>query len=503
MRSFAIAILTGFVLSMVFTGDPLYAADKTSAGVSDPTLAVEPVKQQPKTNGSTHKLSPAQKKGGKKKLSPATPVVTPSSGQQAPAPNAGMGGFNPGMTPTPDLGIDAVPGAGGGSGAPPRGAAEAIRDHAAANSRAPRMTSFSGYSTCVDSGSSATNTLTIRGTRFGNSQGTRRIAVVVPIRHTIVRGDLQVLRWSDNEITVRLPYPGGDYQAPRSYQLAMFDQNGRLLGNYSSSFEVCRIQHQVSGDISLQNCSAGLSDMIIIAEGDYPVGRHTTRPVSSEHTDFGYSYHFSDLPAGNYMVSIEMRDARRCRGGYWIPSRHRVSLGHRTGSAVADFNYAVEMDIVPIPISLVRRLLNDMLQGTAININNYPTDFVSYDTGSPVLRAADLWYGDSRIRLPEAAGGYQAQFNMPVFSRDPFTYYVNHIDLERLDVIATSTGLKIRLTFETNGDELIKECHDNFFCAFAGNINMDLVVNVDFTLVRHTLPGAGSVTSMKFKDLLS
>jgi len=232
--------------------------------------------------------------------------------------------------------------------------------------------------------------------------------------------------------------------------------------------------------------------MIIIAEGDYPVGRRTTRPVGSERTDFGYSYHFEDLPAGDYTVSIEMRDARRCRGGYWIPSRHRVSLGHRNGSAVADFNYAVEMEIVPIPISLVRGLLNDMLQGTSININNYPADFVSFDTGSPVLRAVDLWYGDSRIRLPEAAGGYQTQFNMPVFSMDPFTYYVNHIDLEQLEVIATSTGLKIRLTFETSGPELIKECHDNFFCGFAGDINMDLVVDVDFTLVRYTLPGAGA-----------
>ena len=418
-------------------------------------------------------------------------VITPSSNANTHhSPKNTRGEIKPSSAPSLDPGSNALPVPGGGHGVPPRGAADEIRDAAASRTSRPRITGFNGYLGCVDASSSATNILHIRGTRFGDVQGTRRVEIVLPIRHTRVRVGY-VNSWSNNEIVIQLPNTRDDYRKGQPYQVVISDNSGSILSNYSDSYEVCRTEHRVSGEVELDNCNANASQMTVVAEGGEFDRRYTVQPVGSTHSDFGFSYEFDDLPQGDYTISIAMR-ASSCSGGTWLPSERNLSLSHRNASATANFHFSVSMESVPVPITLVRGLLNDMLQGTWIHINNYPAERVIPDDASLAVRAFLLAMQDSVIRLPEAAGGFETNFNMPVFSNDPFIYYVNNVNINSIEVLSDTAGLKIRMQFETGGVELIKECHDNVLCGLAGDIEMDLSVDVYFSLVRYVPSSRGT-----------
>jgi hypothetical protein len=396
----------------------------------------------------------------------------------------------------PFPGTQTLPGA--GAGGLREDAADPVRGAAANLMARPRIGGFSAYSGCVDSTASATNTLRIRGMRFGSEQGSRDIMIVLPIRHSRVRA-AYVQTWSDNEIRVELPRPGGEYQPGRPYQLVILD-NGSVASNYSDRFEVCHTAHRVSGDITLLNCNADPADLTVVAQGGRYSRRYTRRPAVSPRSDFMFAYSFDDLPSGDYSVSIEMNE-RRCPGGTWLPVQRRVSLDHHHAAATADFRYGVDTTSVPIPIELVRGLLNEKLAGTRIYINNYPGAAALSGDTPPIIR---WWHvrhtPDSVIQIPESAGGFQRSFPMEVFRHNPFTYYINDIGLDSLNVVALPDGLRLDLQFETNGKELIKECHNDALCELGGDIEMALSIQVFFTLERY-VPAAPGVPGISIGNI--
>lgn len=422
------------------------------------------------------------------KPTPAKPVQQITKPSQPIAPQAqGMGqGMAPGMQNAPSLpqagnpqglpaagmpGGSATPGAGFGQ-TPPPGAADEIREAAAGLRTRPRIDSLIGEpgQRC------AQRRLTVRGSNFGDSAGSRRLMFMTPTRLTPVSEARYIDRWSDTEIATSLP-SATELERGRRYVVAIVDASGHALSNTTREIYICPTQVVIEGDIRVEHCAAGPSNIRINAySGATRIG--TTLAEGVPGNDFAMRYEMR-LPASRNM-ELELRpelSGFTCTGGAWTPERVPVNVGFDRARAEQDFAFRVGMAERRIPMTVVAGLVANAFRGTEIRINNY---------NSATGRVRE---NDSYVRLSEALGGSERRFNIGPAVTGPRKYYINDINLATTSVRASGGELKVTLAFETNGMELIGTCGQDGFdagcIAGAPDVQANIAVDIYFTLDRY------------------
>ncbi len=407
---------------------------------------------------------PRQAQGGPQPEPPTRPGVPPRI-----VPNAAM------SPATPGVGSGAIPsGAPGKFGhAPPRGAADEIRDAAAGFANRPTIDRVADYQGL----SCARRDFVVTGRNFGSSAGSRRVMLMSVGRHTPIRAASSIYNWSDGRITAQLPEPS--YAQPgQRYVVAIVDPHNNPLSNTTREIRVCPNVLTVSGDIRITNCGAGPGNVRVKA---YRGGRHV-RTVSGQGVpgnDFAIRYQM-DLPPSNTESEVELRPELTgitCTGGGWMPDHNTVRLDYDHARVTQGFEYRVGMETRRIAMSIVSGLVQDAFRGTAIRINNY-------DPTTHRIRE-----NDSFVRLSDALGGTERRFNIGPAVSGPRKYYINDINLASTRVLPAGNELRVAMVFESNGTELIGTCGQDGFdagcVAGAPDVEARIAVDIYFTLDRY------------------
>ncbi|QKK11645.1 MAG: hypothetical protein HND59_08650 [Pseudomonadota bacterium] len=397
---------------------------------------------------------------------PTRPVVPrQSAAGPAMAPALPAPGIRPGSTPS---------GSPGGFGsAPPRGAAETIREAAAGIGSRPvidRVTDSDGLS-C------SRRDFTVTGRNFGAEAGSRRLMFMTPVRHTPIRAVFGVYSWSDGRITAQLPERSFVLPGQR-YVVAMVDERNNPISNTTRELRVCPTQFTAVGDIRVTNCGAGAGNVRVRA---FREGRQigSTMGQGVPGNDFAIRYEMN-LPPSTSSDEVELRPELvgiTCTGGAWVPERGTVRLSYDQSRATRAFEFRVGMQTRRIAMRIVSGLVQSAFNGTQIRINNY----------DPATRRTRE--NDSFVRLSDALGGTERRFNIGPAVSGPRKYYINDINLASTRVLPAENELRVAMVFESNGTELIGTCGQDgwdLFCgAGAPDVQASIAVDIFFTLDRY------------------
>lgn len=447
------------------TAAQLGECNATAAAVSAPKAPSGGAKKMAPAI-ATRITPPSRAQAGPQPEPPTRPVVPrQSAAGPAMAPALPAPGIRPGSTPS---------GSPGGFGsAPPRGAAETIREAAAAIGSRPvidRVTDSGGLS-C------SRRDFTVTGRNFGAEAGSRRLMFMSPGRHTPIRAVFGVYSWSDGRITAQLPERSFVRPGQR-YVVAMVDERNNPLSNTTRELRVCPTQFTAVGDIRITNCGAGAGNVRVRAFRD-GLQISATMGQSVPGNDFAVRYEM-DLPPSTSPSEVELRPELvgiACTGGDWVPDRATVRLSYDQSRATQAFEFRVGMETRRIPMRIVSGLVQGAFNGTQIRINNY-------DPATQRTRE-----NDSFVRLSDALGGTERRFNIGPAVSGPRKYYINDINLASTRVMPAGNELRVAMVFESNGMELIGTCGQDGFdagcIAGAPDVQASIAVDIFFTLDRY------------------
>ena len=425
--------------------------------------------------GNTVPLQPGARQ------SPATAHAPPSMVPPAPPVPLPAANISPAVIPSPGGGI----GVGSGRADRPsnRDAVAAIREAAAARAQRAIIASIHQGEVCAVQSSRSDSGFAIRGSRFGTAAAGRKLMLVSQIRHRAV-AEIEVLSWSDTLIRARIPYPNTRIHDGQAYVLGIQDAHGRWVSNLNRQIHICPNQVQVSGQIALHNCAAGMSNLRVGLNVDGRVLRDL-QVSAVPGNDFVMQYR-ATLPAQDTMrVQLTLKLVGvSCPGGQWTPLNRMLNLGYRRFRATQDFEYRVEQNRFSLPMRAVAGLIRDAFNGTTMRINNF-------DPATRRHRA-----NDTQLVLSAALGGSTQTFNIPAVVQDPREYYINNINLDNIQVAPTRDGLKVTLDFENNGVEFRGFCRpsspgERINCALgAPDVQASLSVDIYLRLARYYSRGA-------------
>jgi hypothetical protein len=380
-----------------------------------------------------------------------------------------------------------TPGFRGDDGRPSnQDAAQAIREAAAARSTQGRIESVVPTETanaCILPTNSRPGQFIISGSRFGTNAAGRKIVLATASRNTVV-AEASIVSWSDTRIVAHISSRERNIPRARRYVVAMKDARNQWASNLTKRIYVCPDKVTIQGKVTLDHCSAGLSNVKIGLSVD-GVARRDLAVTAVPGDSFAMQYKIS-LPASANMdiVASPKLVGVSCPGGSWTPLNKRFSLGFRRYRATQDFDYHVGLQRLSLPMNAIARIVQDQFVGMEMRMNNY----------DPVTRNRKS--NDTRLKMPPALGGEERIYDIPPVAQDPRTYYVHDINLNNISVRATSTGLKLTMAFETAGTEFIGFCRpsnagEELSCLVgAPDVQARLSVDVFLELERYYSHGA-------------
>jgi hypothetical protein len=409
---------------------------------------------------------PSRAQAGPQPEPPTRPVVPrQSAAGHAMAPVIPAPGIRPGSTPSESPG--------GFGNAPPRGAADTIREAASGIGSG----TFIDRVAASDGLNCARRDITITGRNFGAEAGAQRLMFMSPVRLTPIIAVNSVYSWSDGRITAQLPGPSYAHPGQR-YVVAIVDEHNNPISNTTREIRVCPTQFTAVGDIRITNCGAGAGNVRVRA---FREGRQigTTMGQGVPGNDFAFRY-VMNLPPSTSSDEVELRPELTgitCTGGAWVPERGVVRLSYDQSRATRAFEFRVGMETRRIPMSLLAGLVQNAFDGTQVRINNY----------NPATQRTRE--NDSFVRLSDALGGTERRFNIGPAVTGPRKYYINDINLADIRVLPAGDELRVAMVFESNGMELIGSCGQDGFdagcVAGAPDVQARIAVDIFFTLDRY------------------
>lgn len=201
---------------------------------------------------------------------------------------------------------------------------------------------------------------------------------------------------------------------------------------------------RVTGKLSFANCSPRTADVSLLVDGRIPgsvrIGPH---PVD----EFAWQYTIDGLAVGTHSLTAQLA-ASRCRGGRWAPASRSVTLRPGGTAAGNDFHYSVSPGVARINTRLVALAIEGAFHGTRMRINNYGP------------RRGNTWHvpNDSYLRLGSGLGGGEGAFNIPEVRETPYRYYVNDMNLTRVQALFQDGQFLLSFQFESNGTEIKGRC---------------------------------------------
>lgn len=406
----------------------------------------------------------------------------------------------PGVNKDPGVGIRApglLPGRQTDDGRPSnRDAANAIREAAAARATQGDIRSVSPVESsnrCVRDVGGRPSEFVLTGSRFGATASGRKITLATAVRNTVI-ADADIVSWSDTRIVARLPYHHRSIRDGQRYVVGIRDNRNRWVSNINREIVVCPRNIVVTGQLSLDHCAAGLSNVKV---GLTVNGRpHRDINVTGVPGDSFRMQYEINLPAeaeANLELTPKLVGVS-CPGGAWTPLNKRLTLGFNSRTrASQNFDYHVGLQRLSIPMTAIARIVQDKFVGMSMRLNNY--DAATRDRKS----------NDTVLRMPRDLGGEERIYDIPPVVRNPRTYYVNDINLNNVIVRPTATGLKLTLSFENAGTEFLGFCRpsnagEEINCALgAPDVQANLSVDIFLTLERYYSRGAP--VSISFGDV--
>ena len=409
------------------------------------------------------------------------PAVTPrdiAKGGPQPEPPTRPGGFAPGAGSLP--GSIGVPASSGGfaPSAPPRDAAETINNAIADLRTRPTIEQVIGDATGVNC---AARSFRVAGRNFGASAGSHHLMLLNPRDNSPIRA-LSTYTWSDNSINSQMPEPSYGHPG-QTYKVGIMDDSHRLLSNVHE-VRLCANTFRFSGSIRLANCAAGTSDTTVkVMNGSTLLA--TARARVSASSDFVFEYS-AEIPASNSadITLVPQMRSGVCNGGAWSLPNIMYRMSYSRMSISQDFNYGVGMQEVRVDGNLVAGIINDQFRDLRIHINTLAPSFTR--PNSRYLA------NDTFIQMPSALGGTRVNIPLEEVVSGAFRYYLNDINLSSLTIRAIDNRFRMRLAFESAGNEVKGFCWDGVCLPLGdagapdGNVD-NLTVDVFFTPVRFNI----------------
>lgn len=340
----------------------------------------------------------------------------------------------------------------------------------------------------------AVQSYVVQGRRFGEGAGTRNLMLLDPRNNAPIRV-LRIYSWHDTSITADVPETAYGHPG-QTYKVGIMDQNRQLLGN-TAELKLCRSSFTLRGNINLQNCNARTADVSVdvLRDGIFV----TNAPARvSEGRDFVLAYDVKI--AASHSPRIVLRPKLRegvCNGGAWGPESVAHNMSYTHAGVTQDFTYSIAMQEVRIDSGIVASLLTDKFRGLRIHLNSHAPNFTR--PNSRYLA------NDAYVDLPGALGGGRIPIEIKEIVSGAFRYYVNNLNLDALSIQAQGERFLMRLTFESDGNEIKGYCWDGVCLPLGddgapdGNIDK-LIVDVYFKPIRYNI-GRGTGGDISIGDV--